>query len=274
MAELPEDDVDRVKMSVLARRSGVPAATIKHYVREGLLPEPFRTSRNMAYYDASLVPRIQAIKELQRTRFLPLKVIKGILEEAEDSGLELADVVQRVLDNKSEQDFRSREAVLEAGVPAEQLSFFEKLGLVRPDEQDGVVGYRGDDLELLRILGTARRAGITPEMLPHTILQPYVKAVYDLAKLELELFEQGVAVAAGSNLPSIVEVATELSERLVMVLRRKMLQQILATRPRDSRPPPPAASEPNATKSTTKSATKVAKTANGSKPTKRAPRSS
>lgn len=272
MAELPEDDVDRVKMSVLARRSGVPAATIKHYVREGLLPEPFRTSRNMAYYDASLVPRIQAIKELQRTRFLPLKVIKGILEEAEDSGLELADVVQRVLDNKSEQDFRSREAVLEAGVPREQLSFFEKLGLVRPDEQDGVVGYRGDDLELLRILGTARRAGITPEMLPHTILQPYVKAVYDLAKLELELFERGVAVAAGSNLPSIVEVATELSERLVMVLRRKMLQQILATRPRDSRPPPPVASEP--TKNATKSATKVAKTANGSKPTKRAPRSS
>jgi len=223
----------------------------------------------MAYYDASLVPRIQAIKELQRTRFLPLKVIKGILEEAEDSGLELADVVQRVLDNKSEQDFRSREAVLEAGVPREQLTFFEKLGLVRPDEQDGVVGYRGDDLELLRILGTARRAGITPEMLPHTILQPYVKAVYDLAKLELELFEQGVAVAAGSNLPSIVEVATELSERLVMVLRRKMLQQILATRPRDSRPPPPPVSE---SKSGTK--TKVAKTANGSKPTKRAPRSS
>jgi DNA-binding transcriptional MerR regulator len=241
MAELPEDDVDRVKMSVLARRSGVPAATIKHYVREGLLPEPFRTSRNMAYYDASLVPRIQAIKELQRTRFLPLRVIKGILEQAEDSGLELADVVQRVLDSHAEQDFRSRDAVLEAGVPKAQLVFFEKLGLVRPEEHEGEVGYRGDDLALLRILGTARRAGITPEMLPHTILQPYVKAVYDLAKLELELFEQGVAPSASGNLPALVEVASELSERLVVVLRRKMLQQILASRrtsTRDSSPPP------------------------------------
>ena len=70
-----------VKMSELSRRSGVPAPTIKHYIREGLLPEPaVRTSPNMAYYDAGLVNRIKTIKELQRSRFLPLKVIKDILD--------------------------------------------------------------------------------------------------------------------------------------------------------------------------------------------------
>ena len=59
-----------LKMSELARRSGVPASTIKHYIREGLLPEPaLRTSRNMAYYDAGLVQRIKTIKELQKSQF-------------------------------------------------------------------------------------------------------------------------------------------------------------------------------------------------------------
>ena len=38
-----------LKMSELAEASGVSAGTIKHYLREGLLPEPVRTSRNMAY---------------------------------------------------------------------------------------------------------------------------------------------------------------------------------------------------------------------------------
>jgi DNA-binding transcriptional MerR regulator len=38
-----------LEMSELAERSGVSAGTIKHYLREGLLPEPVRTSRNMAY---------------------------------------------------------------------------------------------------------------------------------------------------------------------------------------------------------------------------------
>ena len=47
-----ESEPNLVKMSVFAQRSGVPAPTIKHYVREGLLPKPVRTSRTMAYYDA------------------------------------------------------------------------------------------------------------------------------------------------------------------------------------------------------------------------------
>ena len=60
-----------VKMADLARLSGVPAPTIKHYIREGLLPAPERrTSRNMAYYDARLAERVRAIKDLQ-ARFLP-----------------------------------------------------------------------------------------------------------------------------------------------------------------------------------------------------------
>ena len=42
-----------LKISELAERSGVPVATVRHYLREGLLPEPVKTSRNMAYYPPS-----------------------------------------------------------------------------------------------------------------------------------------------------------------------------------------------------------------------------
>src|SRR5436189_5240958 len=72
-----------IKMSELSKRSGVPGPTIKHYIREGLLPGPeVRTSRNMAYYDARLPGRIRIIKELQAERFLPLRVIGELLEPA------------------------------------------------------------------------------------------------------------------------------------------------------------------------------------------------
>ena len=224
------DEVERVKMSKLARMSGVPAATIKHYVREGLLPEPQRTSRNMAYYPVSLVPRIQAIKELQTTRYLPLKVIKEVLDEAATIGISLGEAVEAVLRRQAGDEFRTRQQLLEAGVPEQQLSFFESFGLVEPVERDGLEGFTGDDLSLLRLLGSARRAGITPEMLPHTVLQPYMKAVRDLAALELDLFEKGVVPHAGEELPQLVLVASELSERLVVVLRRKMLAALARER--------------------------------------------
>jgi DNA-binding transcriptional MerR regulator len=68
-----------LKMSELADASGVSAGTIKHYLREGLLPEPVRTSRNMAYYPPEFVDRIRTIKRLQEERFMPLRLIREVL---------------------------------------------------------------------------------------------------------------------------------------------------------------------------------------------------
>ncbi len=57
-----------LKMKELAERSGVSAATIKHYLREGLLGDGsgvVRTSRNMAWYPPEYVERLRLIKRLQ-----------------------------------------------------------------------------------------------------------------------------------------------------------------------------------------------------------------
>ena len=61
------------RMGELAEASGVSAGTIKHYLREGLLPEPVKTSRNMAWYPPEFVERIRLIKQLQEERFMPLQ---------------------------------------------------------------------------------------------------------------------------------------------------------------------------------------------------------
>ena len=55
-----------VKISELAERADVPVATVRHYLREGLLPEGVKTSRNMAYYPPEFVDRIRLIKQLYR----------------------------------------------------------------------------------------------------------------------------------------------------------------------------------------------------------------
>jgi DNA-binding transcriptional MerR regulator len=241
-----------VKMADLARRSGVPAATIKHYVREGLLPEPaVRTSRNMAYYDEGLVPRIQAIKELQRTRFLPLKIIKDALDRAGDdaaggaqSGEQVARAIERVLARQSPVEQRTRAELLAAGMPAEQLDWLRGLGLVTPVVPGEGERYEGDDLALLQTLGAARRAGLRPDMLPHTILAPYLQAIQALVRLELEMFRAGVLPRAEGDVAALTEVATELSERLVVLIRRKMLVPML--RELVSSPAPPRAGAPRA----------------------------
>ncbi|OGW14732.1 MAG: hypothetical protein A3G93_09480 [Nitrospinae bacterium RIFCSPLOWO2_12_FULL_45_22] len=73
-----------LKISELSSLVGVPKEAIRYYIKEGLLPRPQKTSKNMAYYDESFIERIKAIKELQKKRFLPLRIIKNII--GEDSG--------------------------------------------------------------------------------------------------------------------------------------------------------------------------------------------
>ena len=227
-----------VKMSTLARLSGVPAATIKHYLREELLPEPsLRRSKNSALYDTSLVERVKAIKELQRTHFLPLRVIKGVLDGAPpDVDEATARAIRRVLDETSPSEVRTRKELLAAGMPEEELALFEGLGLVTADRSTGEDRYAGDDLALLQTLGAARRAGITTAMLPAETLRPYAKAMRALVRAELEMFREGVLPRAGRNLVALTEVATKLSERLVVLLRRKLLLPTLQQLVAEARP--------------------------------------
>lgn len=67
-------------MRELEARSGVGRETIRFYIREGLLPEPTRAARNSASYSEAHVTRLVAIKRLQEERFLPLAVIRGLLD--------------------------------------------------------------------------------------------------------------------------------------------------------------------------------------------------
>ena len=90
-----------LKMKELAEASGVSAGTIKHYLREGLLGdgrEVVKTSRNMAYYPPEFVERIKLIKQLQEERFMPLAVIKSMLDEDPERAQALVELEDRILE--------------------------------------------------------------------------------------------------------------------------------------------------------------------------------
>jgi DNA-binding transcriptional MerR regulator len=80
-------------MKELVQATGVPKSTIILYVNTGLLHQPVRTSRNMAYYHPSSVGRIDFIKRTQARYRLPLKAIKGLLK-AMDSGQDVTPLLE------------------------------------------------------------------------------------------------------------------------------------------------------------------------------------
>jgi AcrR family transcriptional regulator len=95
----------RLGISELSARTGVPAATIHHYLRQGLLPVPLRVARNRFLYDGRHVRRLRLVRALRTSRGLSLDAIRAILPRL--AGLEEADAFRpamwdRLLERRSE----------------------------------------------------------------------------------------------------------------------------------------------------------------------------
>ena len=150
-----------LKISELAEAAGVPVATVRHYLREGLLPEPIKTSRNMAYYPPDFVERIRLIKRLQEDRFMPLRVIREAIDSAGGDISRLAAVAEagESLINKalaSENERTSEEDVLERfQIPKRALRNLTELGVLGPVEE----GYSAGDLRVIEAIMRFRAKG-------------------------------------------------------------------------------------------------------------------
>ncbi|MEH1099499.1 MerR family transcriptional regulator [Micromonospora sp. CPCC 205561] len=78
-----------MRISDLSRRTGVPVATIKFYLREGLLPPGRPTGRNQAQYDETHVRRLLLIRALTGIGQLDLSTVLELLSVIEDDRVPL-----------------------------------------------------------------------------------------------------------------------------------------------------------------------------------------
>jgi DNA-binding transcriptional MerR regulator len=151
-----------LKISQLAERSGVSAGTIKHYLREGLLGggnEVVKTSRNMAWYPAEFVERIQLIKRLQEERFMPLRAIRRVLEDGSERAVRLVEledrILERALNGREEERVSAAEVARRYAIPRNVLDRLAELGVLTP----GARGYDTDDVAIVAAISRFRAGG-------------------------------------------------------------------------------------------------------------------
>jgi DNA-binding transcriptional MerR regulator len=185
-----EDGARLLKISELADRSGVSPGTIRYYLREGLLGDGgdiVRTSRNMAYYPADYVQRIELIKRLQEERFMPLRVIRGALEDPDRvrALIELEDrILERALASAEDRARVSRREVAERyGVPRNVLDRLAEIGVLTPNQR----GYDRDDVKIIEAIASFRAGGYD-EALGFTVYDTlrYREALEPLVEEEVE----------------------------------------------------------------------------------------
>lgn len=82
-----------MRISELARQSGLPVATIKFYLREGLLPPGAPVSRTQAEYSGAHLERLRLIRALRDIADLPVATVGTVLAAVDDEQLPLLDLL-------------------------------------------------------------------------------------------------------------------------------------------------------------------------------------
>ncbi len=80
-------------MAELSRRSGVPVATVKYYLREGLLPPGVTTSATRAEYGPSHLRRLGLIRALLEIGEMPLAAIRKILAVTDNEAVSVHEML-------------------------------------------------------------------------------------------------------------------------------------------------------------------------------------
>jgi DNA-binding transcriptional MerR regulator len=194
-----------LKMSQLAERSGVSSGTIKHYLREGLLPEPVRTSRNMAYYPPEFVDRIRRIKQLQEERFMPLSAIK------------------RVIDRAAEGD-RARVSAAELrrryDIPREVLDRLVELEVLTPSSR----GYAPSDVKIVEAIARFRAGGYD-ERIGFTVYDTlrYKRALEGLVEEEVQVLMDRLGALETERAVELIDDGSAPLQDLIAALHQKLL---------------------------------------------------
>ncbi|MEW2389512.1 MerR family transcriptional regulator [Streptomyces venezuelae] len=173
-----------MRLAELSRRSGVPTATIKYYLREGLLPPGHRVTATQAEYDDAHLQRLRLVRALVQVGRVPIASAREVLTALEDDSLDhnsrLGTAVWALPHGPESA----------AADPAEDAARQTVDALLEPLGWRNAQGYGAESPAyrmLVTAVGTLARLGYPCDVAD---LAPYARAGRQLAEADLDLIER------------------------------------------------------------------------------------
>jgi DNA-binding transcriptional MerR regulator len=172
-----------MRLAELSRRSGVPTATIKYYLREGLLAPGRQVNTTTAEYDEEHLRRLRLVRAMIQVGGVPVATVREVLQHVDDDSLGRTIRLGAALwalpqvPEPDEDDEYVRAAHREVGALLRTLGWTnaEALTTISPAYRSLVIGVAA-----LRRLGYDWGA---------ELLAPYARLMHRAAVLDLDFVE-------------------------------------------------------------------------------------
>jgi DNA-binding transcriptional MerR regulator len=178
----------------------------------------------MAYYPADFVERIRMIKQLQEERYMPLRVIRDLLEEDPDRARALIELGDRLLEHALETESErvsAAEIRHRYDIPQDVLDRLAELEVLTPDKR----GYSPSDVRIIEAISRFRAGGYE-ERIGFTVYDTlrYRESMSDLVRQEVDvLMERLAGEMDPDEAMELIEAGTQPLNDLIAAMHTKAL---------------------------------------------------
>lgn len=162
----------RIPMRELERSTGFSRMTINFYIKEGLLPEPEKTAKNMAYYNQEFIDRLKLIEKLKSQYHLSLAQIKEFLDRGKENFditlfMDVRDrMFHQVAEDYSNEYITWEQLQEKSGLEEPDLEQLFERGLIFPapwekQEEKGQLHFHQDSLLIIDIINRMLKWGMS-----------------------------------------------------------------------------------------------------------------
>lgn len=217
-----------LRIGELSQIADVTPRTIRFYVQEGLLPEPEKKQKNLSLYSTDCIEKIKAVKKAQSERFLPLVVIRQVLEQNnyDYTALELIDVPAFSNDPEQIDNDADLPGSVDMPVPAEIVAALNKQKMIGSANKKENDGYAADDQRLLQLLSVYHKNGMTWDEILSSLsqIQLLIKRV---TEMEFETLISGVMKNPTNSIHDILRLEERIMQNFFKRTRCQSLKSIV-----------------------------------------------
>jgi DNA-binding transcriptional MerR regulator len=176
---------NHIPMRELEKLTEFSRATINFYIREGILPAPHKSARNMAYYDTDFIQKLDRIKKLKKSGFSLMQIKQFMIAE---NGVDNAFILQaissinRLLPAGEGAELITLEQIRALGFNDTTIHELEQMNLITPVNHEGTL-FPTYCLTICEFVKYFLGIGI-----PMTVARNVVQKLVEITRIEREAF--------------------------------------------------------------------------------------
>ncbi len=185
MDKIQPEHKKKIPMRELEKLTSMSRATINFYIKEGLLPKPHKSAKNMAYYDEDFIDKLKLIEKMRESDFT-LNQIKKLIQfdshTINNFSMQILESVNKLLPYDNQDDTINIQQLKEIGFNSKEIENLINLKIIIPIHSDNSL-FPGYSITICRFVKYYMDLGI-----PLSIVKDILTKLHELADIEKNVF--------------------------------------------------------------------------------------